>query len=758
MDVWTSHVNDMAMYHAFVLPLEDFTRVYNYRTPTGDNFETTSIKSTIHNHFTESANEYIRQLLKDINGGSVSGVGTQFVDKMTGLAKKGAVFASASVVVQQPSAIARAMAYVNPKYFANFSAFNFAKHNRLWEECKRYAPIAGIKEMGYFDTSVGQTGIDWIKSDEYETRRERFFAFLKDGEQRGAILDDALSKAPAMADELSWVALWEAVKKETKKTTDLKVGSEEFLEHCGKRFTEVIDLTQVYDSVFSRSELMRSKDRMVKTATAFLSEPTTQVNMLFDATLQVKRRGKKGLGVMASVVGSVVASVIVNSMLKSVVLAGRDDDEGETFLEKYIASFTGDVLNGMNPLTLIPFVKDIISIFQGYSVERMDMSVIDKLISSVLDFGKDTKSDYEKWAGLIGSVGQLFGVPVKNIIRDFNTAVNTFNTLTNGNETTKTGVKVSVEEGLSGTVTALIADKLAGVGFDTSKGKQYYDAVMSGDTAHASRIIAGYGDAKKADSAIVESLKNYEPRVTEAAQAQINGDNATRIRLAKEIIADGFKQDYVVKAINGMVTKLNKGEGNAYNPKAQSLYTKEDYFDAAYKGNTFNAKTYKEEILRVEMENNGKTREEAEKSFNNSFRSSVEDAVLAGELTADKATKMLTTFGGLDEDTASEKAQYYVFKRENPRVKYNWQSSTVADYNEVAKPNGINVAVFDDYLVQKSECTGTDNNGDGKTDSGSKKSQVLAVIDSLPISSSQKDVLYRMNGWAESKLYEAPWH
>lgn len=157
------------------------------------------------------------------------------------------------------------------------------------------------------------------------------------------------------------------------------------------------------------------------------------------------------------------------------------------------------------------------------------------------------------------------------------------------------------------------------------------------------------------------------------------------------------------------------------------------------------------------MENNGKTREEAEKSFNNSFRSSVEDAVLAGELTADKATKMLTTFGGLDEDTASEKAQYYLFKRENPSVKYNWQSSTVADYNEVAKPNGINVAVFDDYLVRKSECTGTDTNGDGKTDSGSKKAQVLIVIDSLPISSSQKDTLYRMNGWAESKLYEAPW-
>ena len=757
-EVWSSHVNEMSTYHSFVLPLEDFTRVYNYRTPTTDSSETTSLQSTIHDYYLESANDYIKQLLKDINGGSVSGVGTQTIDKMISLAKKGAVFASASVVVQQPSAIVRAMAYVNPKYFANASAFNFVRHNRLWEECKRYAPVAGIKEMGYFDTSVGQTGIDWIKSDEYESRREKFFAFFKDKEQRGAILDDVLSKAPAMADELSWVALWEAVKKETRKTTDLEVGSEEFFEHCGKRFTEIIDLTQVYDSVFSRSELMRSKDRMVKAATAFMSEPTTQVNMLFDAALQVKRKGKKGLGVMASVVGSVMASVVLNSLLKSLVLAGRDDDEGETFIEKYIASFTGDVLNGLNPLTLIPFVKDVISIVQGYSVDRMDMSVIDDLISSVLDLGKDSISDEAKFTGLLGSVGQLFGVPVKNILRDINTAVNVFNTVTNGNKTTATGAEASAKEGLSGTVTALLLDKLAGIGFDTSKGRQYYDAVISGDKAHADRIIASYGDKKKADTAIVDALKSYDSRVLEAAQAQINGDSATRIRLAKEIIADGFAQDYVVKAINGMVNKLNKGEDEGYNPKSQSLYSKDDYFDAAYSGNSTDAERYKEEIIRVDMENNGKTKEEAEKSFNNSFRESVRDSVLAGELTIDEASEMLTKFGGLDEDTAYNNAQYYDLKRENPNLKYNWQVETATKYYKSAEPYGISVSVYDDFLVKKAECKGSDINGDGKTDTGSVRSQVLPVIDSLPISSRQKDILYFMCDYKESTLHEAPWH
>ena len=758
MDVWTAHVNDMAMYHAFVLPLEDFTRVYNYRTPTTDGSETTSVKSTIHNHFTESANDYIKQLLKDINGGSVSGVGTQIIDKMIGLAKKGAVFASASVVVQQPSAIFRTMAYVNPKYFVNAPSLSFRRHSQLWEECKRYAPIAGIKEMGYFDTSVGQTGIDWIRTDEYNSMREKLFAFFKDKEQRGNILDDALSKAPAMADELAWVALWKAIKKETKKTTDLKVGSEEFFKHCGERFTEVVDLTQVYDSVFSRSELMRSKDRMVKASTAFMSEPTTQVNMLFDAALQLKRKGKAAIGAAVSVVASVVASMVVNSLLKSVVLAGRDDDEDETYLEKYVASFTGDVLNGMNPLTLVPFVKDIISIIQGYSVDRMDMSVIDALITSVMNFGKDTKTDYEKWTGFIGAVAQLFGVPAKNIIRDINTAVNTFNTFTSGNTTTKTGLVSATKEGLSGTVTATLVDALTGKGIDTSKGKQYYDAVMNGDTAHADRIVASYGDAKKADNAIVKALKDFDPRVAEAAQAQVNGDNATRIRLSKEIIADGFKQDYVVKAVNSAINALDKGESEDYSLKAQSLYSKDDYFEAAYNGETSNANTYKEEIISAYMENNSKTREEAESSFNSNFRSSVKEAVIAGKLTAEKATRMLADFGGLDEEKAYENAQYYEFLGDNPELEYNWGSDTVAKYLESAEPAGISVKDFDDYLVRKAECAGADNNGDGKTDSGSKKAQILRVINSLAITSRQKDVLYRLNGWAESKLYEAPWH
>ncbi len=751
MDVWAKHVNDMSMYHAFVLPLEDFSRVYNYRTPTSEGSETTSVKSTIHNHFTESANDYIKQLLKDINGGSVSGTGTQLIDKMIGLAKKGAVFASASVVVQQPSAIVRAMAHVNPKYFLNASSFNLLRHKRLWKECKQYAPIAGIKEMGYFDTSVGRTGIDWLKADEYDSWVEKAFATFHSAEQFKANFNDALSWAPSMADELSWVALWEAIKRETKSTTNLKVGSEEFFKHCGERFTEVVDLTQVYDSVFSRSELMRSKDRMVKAATAFMAEPTVSANMLFDAGLQAHRSDKNLLGKTAKFAGTasfVVAAVIVNSLLKSAVLAGRDDDEDETYFEKYVASFTGDVLNGMNPLTLIPFVKDVISIIQGYSVDRMDMSVIDALITSIMDFGNENKSVDDKVWGFIGAAAQLFGIPAKNIYRDYKGTINTYNTFTNGTTTTRTGLTSALKEGLSGTVTGTIASKFGSDALDTSKGKQYYDAVMDGDTAHANRIVASYGDKKKADNAIVDALKNFEPRVVEAAQAHIDGNTTERVRISKEIIADGFAQDYVVKAVNGMVSKLEKGEGESESSgKPKSLYTKEDYFNAAYDGNTSEANIYKEELIMFDMDTNDNTREEAESSFNSSFKSAVRKAVVEDGLTMEKATRMLADYGDVTEEKAYELAQGYDFFARHPDLKYSWKAETVAKYLEKAEPAGISVEVYDNYLIQRSKCKGFDRNNDGEADRGTKKAQIIQVINSLPITSRQKAVLYQLNGY-----------
>ena len=56
------------------------------------------------------------------------------------------------------------------------------------------------------------------------------------------------------------------------------------------------------------------------------------------------------------------------------------------------------------------------------------------------------------------------------------------------------------------------------------------------------------------------------------------------------------------------------------------------------------------------------------------------------------------------------------------------------------------------------DCDGVDADGDGKADSGTVKAEKLAVIDGMAVSTDIKDQLYRLNGWSEKTLKDAPWH
>ena len=54
---------------------------------------------------------------------------------------------------------------------------------------------------------------------------------------------------------------------------DLQPGTEKFYQEVGKRFSEIIDKTQVVDSVLHRTQIMRSENGLTKMATSFMGEP-----------------------------------------------------------------------------------------------------------------------------------------------------------------------------------------------------------------------------------------------------------------------------------------------------------------------------------------------------------------------------------------------------------------------------------------------------------------------------------------------------
>lgn len=414
-DVWASHVDEMSKYHAFVLPLENMDRVYNNYQKNSDN-KYSSVKEMLEDAYGAKAITYIDDLIGDINGGVVHEAGTDFISRATSLFKKNAVFASASVAIQQPSAIGRALSEVDAKYFAKttFSGFN----RKAYDEMKKYAPIAVIKEMGYFDTNMAQSTVDFLNNNDYEGIKEKVKAFVKDGSYR----DEALSFFASRADEITWTHIWNACKAEIK-AENSTLTQEQILEKAGERFTDVISKTQVYDSVFSRSGLMRSRDSAVKNATAFMAEPTTSLNMLVNAVVQAKR-GKMSKAQGARVLGSLVAASVINSLLQSIVTAARADDDDKDWAEVYLAQLIPNFIDNLNPFNQIVFLKDIINIFQGYDVTRADMNLISDLYNAIDRLDSDKVSTYKKITGLSGAIAAFFGLPVKNVIRDVESAFN----------------------------------------------------------------------------------------------------------------------------------------------------------------------------------------------------------------------------------------------------------------------------------------------------------------------------------------------
>ena len=448
-EVWTNHVNKMSTYHAFVLGIETMNRVlgYNVKGDADNNVDPFSLQSVMTSIYGHGACDYLKQLVTDANGGMYAdGVKNPLI-KFVSLFKKNAVAASMSVMLQQPTAIARAMAYIDPKYFVHSKTMS---HSDKWEELKKYAPVAIIKEIGGFDTySSGNQAKQYILKTEYKGVKDKAKALVKDSDYR----DGVLMSGAAYMDEVGWTWIWEAVKRETAEKTELD--GEALLEAAGERFTEVVELTQVYDSVFSRSAYMRSKNDLTKMATAFMGESTTSVNMLFDARIQAKR-GNISRKTQARIVGAVFASNLLGSLVKSLWNAGRDDDKDEPYIEKFLSTFmsnaTGDIFIG----NMLPFVKDLISVLEGWDVARSDMELFTNLKDAITGMWNEQKSIYRKAEDMAGAVGAFVGIPAKNIMRDlrtgYNLAMNAWADIANQNFPSGEGMWQAFAEGITDNV------------------------------------------------------------------------------------------------------------------------------------------------------------------------------------------------------------------------------------------------------------------------------------------------------------------
>jgi hypothetical protein len=420
--VWNDHTAKMALYSSMVLPIENMNRVLNftsYLSEADSSAYSRSVRTVLEENFGKSASKYFEQFVVDLNGG-ITGAKGGFWERAVSNMKKTAVAASLSVIVQQPTAIIRAFALINPKYFAGLKTQKEIAGTSRYEEIKRWAPIAIVKEIGGFDTGSGRAATDYIGAKEYSGAKNIVKGFFTDKYYR----DEKFMVGAAKADELGWGIIWDAVKREIRDTTNLEFNSKEFLEACGKRFTDVIVQTQVYDSTLSRSSIMRNKSDIAKMATSFMGEPMTSYNMLYRAALDVNRSKGKAIVTSARAVAAVIGSMVAGAIVKALISAGRDDDDDESYADKYFQAVGGGLVDELNPLNLIPFARDLVTIIQGYDIDRADMTLFKDLWDAITKLDSDKISDYRKVENVVGSICNIFGLPVRNIMRDVRTAYN----------------------------------------------------------------------------------------------------------------------------------------------------------------------------------------------------------------------------------------------------------------------------------------------------------------------------------------------
>lgn len=701
--VWAGHVDEMAKYHAFTLPLENFDKVYNYSDIDVSN-KLTSIKEKIKNKYGNEAISYISKLIENINGGVVREPGTDIADKFVSMFKKNAVFASASVAIQQPSAIGRALSIIDTKYFAKTT---FTK--RSYDEIKKYAPVAIIKEMGYFDTNMAQSTVDYLNNIDYKGK-EKIAAFFKDG----AFRDEVFGYTASKADEITWSHIWNACKAETKDKYP-NLSTEESLQKAGERFTEVVTKTQVYDSVFSRSALMRSKNGTVKMATAFMAEPTTSLNMLFNATVQAKR-GKFSKKKATRIVASLVIASVINALLQSIVTAARNDDDDKTYAEKYIAELIPNFIDNANPVNQIAFLKDAISALQGYDVTRADMSVFSDLYNSIHNLNSDNLTYTQKIESLAGSIGAFFGLPIKNVIRDINSVENVIKGAKNGNSFNPSMAKEAAQPEIKEVL--LTDDVLAIFGLDLfpekDKQQMIYEAIENGDKEMYKRLA---DNVSNPDNYIKKGLIENDKRVAEAGLAYLDSDISKAISTAKELEDDGFNYELSYKTIKSYSSEIEKaagykaeGEDKKYKEALETLissgidkntikfaidkvdlskessdnesklYNKQDLVNAINSGEKSTIDTVINGNIQTDM-NNGKSRSEAEKSIKSSLSSAFKEEYLSSDNSkrSQIKTKLKSTGYFDDEDFTNWEASAYNSEAMVEAFKSN-DTSTIKKY------------------------------------------------------------------------------
>lgn len=546
-EVMMKHVDEMTSYGAYFPAITDMQKFYNMKDETGN-----SVHRELSRVMGKGGTNYYMNLLRDLNGSrGDTDNSDKFSQGFSGLYKGAKVLGNLRVAIQQPTAYARAIAAIEPIYLAKGLSLPITEANKEWELAKKYAPIALWKSMsGSFDINMGK-GLRQQMTGEAK--------FHEDIANKAGFL---LEKG----DEFAWKRLWYAAEKKVEATTDLKKGTEEYYKAAADIFNDIIDKTQVVDSVLNRTDAMKNKFGLVKLTTSFMSEPSKTYNMVYRAYSDFKR-GKGNAGELLGVMSAYVLNAALTAAFASVVSAMRSREKEKKYGERWLDAFVGDFTDNINPIGYIPFAKDAVEIAVNTALKKWNNGSNDLATKPISEAAKAVGNlaeimDDDSKLGFFGNLYKasnaldIAGIPMSNTFRDIGALYDT-----------------------------LIYDVLDDVNLQYDRDKKVYNMMgknRKGDYVNVKRFLSSAlkaytrGDKALGDKIMADlKAKLGEDVIEEAMQKQLKGNDTIQAMAEKKASGQDYSEDREALLSQGFSeAMIDKALESAY--RKQSPIKKED--------------------------------------------------------------------------------------------------------------------------------------------------------------------------------------
>lgn len=588
-DAYVRHIDQMSSYNAFVPALSDLNKFMNYREMVrvvdGKKFgENRSVKETMQRVMGPAGDKYVRDLMERLNNPAVK----EDVERLPRIflrnMKIASVGANLRVIIQQPVSYLRAADEIGVGYLMGALVPSKTDFEKVYE----YAPIAQWKEWGNYEMNVGRTMKELLIG-------QNFYE---------SFLEKSMIVAGVM-DKLTWGRIWRAAELEVKKKHPELTGNR-YYETVGKRFSEIIDGTQVVDSILHRNQMMRSQSLFSQMATSFMSEPTKTYNMMRNSMVAViKDNTPENRKKVVRTFMTLVANGVCVAAAAGLVDMLRDDDDDETLLEKWLQAFRGDFSeaesvsdyilaaigsnlgNSFNPLGYIPYMRDIFSVIQGYTVQRTDISWLNDLVKSGKNLMRymSGESNYTLNAVLMdaaGSLSKATGIPINSAKRDILAIKNTIVNYTLGLDAQYADKKMTYDVGSEKNASMYV--------------KMMLEAKMSGNDEIATRIyndmVKGGVSNETIDNKIkteqVKAIKE-EPEAMEAAKAYNEGRVDDYTRNVEALAKKGYFMANIESAVESLTKPTAEEDEETFETITKDYWKEEGEVESADYALLFNA-------------------------------------------------------------------------------------------------------------------------------------------------------------------------